>query len=207
MPVSPFEDAAIARLTRAIYLGETEKALSLIRPNLPLDHVARDVSHTPLMAAIENRNMAVFEALLDAGASATAPIEFGETPLHAAARRGEEAMVRALLARGADVNAALKRPNHQFGGRTPLMEAAIGRSLPIVKLLIERGADPFAKDANGWTVLSFAEVSGKRVGNYLRKLMDESPQATEANLHDAARAGLLERVRSEEHTSELQSLR
>jgi ankyrin repeat protein len=195
-PVSPLEDAAIARLTRAIYLGETDKALGLIRPNLPLDHVARDVIHTPLIAAIENRNAVVFEALLDAGASATAPIEFGETPLHAAARRGEEAMVRALLARGADVNAALKRPNHQYGGRTPLMEAAIGRSLPIVKLLLELGADPFAKDANGWTVLSFAEVSGKRVADHLRKLMDKSPQASEANLHDAARAGLLDHVRA-----------
>jgi hypothetical protein len=73
-PVSPFEDAAIARLTRAIYLGETEKALSLIRPDLPLDHVARDVRHTPLIAAIENGNAAVFDALLAAGASATAPI-------------------------------------------------------------------------------------------------------------------------------------
>ena len=195
-PVSPFEDAAIARLTRAIYLGETEKALGLIRQNLPLDHVARDVSHTPLIAAIENGNSTVFDALLAAGASATAPIEFGETPLHAAARRGNEAMVRTLLARGADVNAALKRPNHQFGGRTPLMEAAIGRSLPVVKLLIEMGADPFAKDANGWTVLSFSEVSGKRVANHLRKLMDKSPQASEANLHDAARAGLLEHVRA-----------
>jgi ankyrin repeat protein len=100
---------------------------------------ATSVNHTPLIAAIENRNTAVFEALLDAGASATVPIEFGETPLHAAARRGDEAMVRALLARGADVNAALIRPNHQFGGRTPLMEAAIGRSLPVVKLLLELG--------------------------------------------------------------------
>jgi ankyrin repeat protein len=195
-PVSPVEDAAVARLTRAIYSGEASKALTLIRPNLPLDHVARDVAHTPLIAAIENRNMAVFEALLAAGASATAPIEFGETPLHAAARRGEEAMVRALLARGADVNAALIRPNHQFGGRTPLMEAAIGRSLPVVKLLLEQGADPFAKDANGWNVLSFAEVSGKRVANHLRKLMDKSPQGSEANLHDAARAGLVEHVRA-----------
>src|SRR6185295_16003173 len=128
--------------------------------------------------------------------SATAPMEFGETPLHAAARRGSEDMVRALLARGVDVNAALVRPNHQFGGRTPLMEAAIGRSLPVVKLLLELGADPFAKDANGWTVLSFAEVSGKRVANHLRKLMDQSPQAVDAGLHDTARAGLLDHVRT-----------
>jgi hypothetical protein len=39
-------------------------------------------------------------------------------------------------------------------------------------------------------------VSGKRVANHLRKLMDKSPHASEANLHDAARAGLLEHVRA-----------
>jgi len=195
-PVTPFEDAAIARLTRAIYLGETDRALSLIRPDLPLDHVARDVEHTPLIAAIENGNSAVFEALLAAGASASAPIAFGETPLHIAARRGNEAMVGALLARGADVNAVLVRPNHQFGGRTPLMQAAIGRSLPVVKLLLEHGADPFAKDANGWTVLSFAEMSGKRIANHLRKLMTQSPQDGDAGLHDTARAGLLDHART-----------
>src|SRR5262245_12757179 len=98
-PVSPFEDAAIARLTRAIYEGETTKALALIRPDLPLDHLARDVNHTPLMAAIEYDNGPVFDALLAAGASPSAAMDY-ETPLHSAARRGNEVMVRTLLARG-----------------------------------------------------------------------------------------------------------
>jgi len=194
-PVTPFEDAAIARLTRAIYAGETDKALGLIRPDLPLDHVARDVSHTPLIAAIENDNVSVFEALLTAGASPSAAIDYGETPLHRAALRGNEAMVRALLARGADVNAGLDRPNNQFHGRTPLMAAAIMGSLPVVKLLLEKGADPFAKDVSGWTALAFGEVKSKRVANHLRKLMNASPQASNVSLHDAARGGLAERVR------------
>jgi ankyrin repeat protein len=195
-PVTPFEDAAIARLTRAIYEGETAKALGLIRPDLPLDHVAREVEHTPLIAAIENDNGAVFEALLAAGADASAPIEFGETPLHAAARRGNDAMVRALLARGANVNATIIHPNHQFHGRTPLMHAALSRSLPVVKLLLESGADPFAKDVGGATALTYAEFGGKRIANHLRKLMNASPQAVEVGLLDAARTGLTERVRA-----------
>src|SRR5215813_12761831 len=194
-PVSPFEDAAIARLTRAIYDGETTKALGLIRPDLPLDHLARDASHTPLMAAIEHDNGPVVEALLAAGASASAATDYGETPLHVAARRGSETMVRALLARGADVNAGLDRPNNQFHGRTPLMAAAIKGSLPIVKLLLEQGADPFAKDVSGWTALAFAEMNSKRVANHLRKLMNASPQAADVSLHDAARGGLTERAR------------
>ncbi len=68
-PISEFEKKTIAELTRAIYHGETAKALTLIRPGLPFEHVARDVSHTPLVAAIENGNMPVFEAMLAAGAS------------------------------------------------------------------------------------------------------------------------------------------
>src|SRR5215470_12359749 len=174
-PITPFEDKAVGDLTRAIYLGETEKALRLIRPALRLEHVARDVEHTPLVAAIENGNMPVFEALLAAGAGVATPIPSGETPLHAAARRGDEAMARALLARGAPVNAPIVHPNHQFHGRTPLMHAAIRGSLPVVKLLLEAGADPFAKDLSGFTALGFAELGGKRVANHLRKVMNASP--------------------------------
>jgi ankyrin repeat protein len=194
-PVSKAEEKAVAALTRAIYLGETDKALALLRPGLPLDHVARDVAHTPLLAAIENGNMALFEALLEAGASASGGTAAGDTPLHAAARHGNEAMVRALLVRGVDVNAPIVLPKHQFHGRTPLMEAAIGRNLAVVRLLLERGADPFAKDGNGWTAISFAEMCGKRIASHLRKVMERSPEATEVGLHDAARAGLVERVR------------
>ncbi len=194
-PVSPLEEAAIARLTRAIYSGETAKALALIRPGPPLDHVARDVSHTPLLAAIENGNMAVFGALLAAGAGVGAGANSDDMPLHAAARKGNEAMAAGLVARGADVNAPIHRPRHQYHGRTPLMEAALCRNLAVVKLLLARGADPFAKDVSGWTAMSFTEVGGKRIANHLRKLMNASPQAAEIGLHDAARTGLAERVR------------
>jgi len=194
-PPNRFEEKTIAALTRAIYAGETETALALIRPGLPLDHVARDVNHTPLLAAIQNDDMAVFEALLAAGAGVGAGTELGDTPLHAAARQGNEAMVGALVARGADVSAPLHRPQHQYHGRTPLMEAAIGRNLAVVKLLLARGADPFAKDVAGWTALSFAELGGKRIAGHLRKLMNAAPQAAEAGLQDAARTGLTERVR------------
>jgi ankyrin repeat protein len=194
-PPNRFAEKTIAALTRAIYQGETEKALALIRPGLPFDHVARDVSHTPLLAAIENGNMAVFEALLAAGAGIGASTELGDTPLHTAARKGNEAMVSALVARGADVAAPIHRPRHQYHGRTPLMEAALGRNLAVVKLLLARGADPFAKDVSGWTAMSFAEVGGKRIANHLRKLMNATPQAAEVGLLDAARTGLTERVR------------
>jgi ankyrin repeat protein len=95
------ERAALARLTTAIFLGETEKALTLIVPGLPLDAVSDDHDQTPIIAAIETGNQPVFDALLAAGASPVAPNPMGETPLHAAASKARDLFVRALVARGA----------------------------------------------------------------------------------------------------------
>jgi hypothetical protein len=66
----------------------------------------------------------------------------------------------------------------------------------MVKLLLERGADPMAKDVNGWTALTFAEPLNRRIADHLRKVMNVSPAASDLNLFDAARAGLVERVRA-----------
>jgi len=194
--LSKSEDKALAALTQAIYRGETEKAVSLIRPDLPFQHVARGVSHTPLMAAIENGNRTVFGALLAAGAGIGPQNEYGETALHAAAQRGDAAMALALLARGADVNERVVQPKEMVHGRTPLMGAATSGKLGIVKLLLERGADPMAKDVSGWTALTFAEPLNKRIAEHLRKVMNRSPAASDLDLFDAARTGHVERVRA-----------
>ena len=193
--LSRSEDKPLAALTRAIYLGQTAEALALIAPGIAFDRIARGVSHTPLMAAIDNGNTAVFEALLAAGAGIGPQNEYGETALHAAAHRGDEAMALALLARGADVNERVVRPKEQVHGRTPLMGAATSGKLSMVKLLLERGADPMAKDVNGWTALTFAEPLNKRIAGHLCQVMNMSPQASDLNLFDAARAGLVARVR------------
>jgi ankyrin repeat protein len=98
---SSFDKRALDQLTTAIIQGDTEKALSLVKPELPLDTVVKGHHLSPLFAAIEIGNIPVVEALIAAGASVTATNEMGETPLHAAAGTGPEALIRALLARGA----------------------------------------------------------------------------------------------------------
>ena len=68
--------------------------------------------------------------------------------VHAAAGKGDVAAVAALLARGVDVDAANDR------GVTPLYIATQHAYLELVKFLLERGADPDAKDLEwGWTAL------------------------------------------------------
>jgi ankyrin repeat protein len=189
-----FDNRKLDQLTTAINLGETEKALALIAPDLPLDAVAKGQHRSPLFTAIETGNVTVLEALLDAGTSLSATNDMGETPLHAAVLADHEAVIRTLIARGAAVNAQVQRKNHQYDGRTPLMSAAAGNNLPIVKILLEGGADPFLKDRSGFTALTFAEIFGKRTANYLRKIMAVEPAASALSLHDAAGAGLIDRV-------------
>ena len=148
----------------------------------------------PLIRAIEDGDLAKVQALLAGGASLTTASDMGETPLHVAVLRDNTEIVRALLAAGAPINAQIHRPKHQYDGRTPLMSAACGNNLVFVKLLLEHGADPFLKDGSGFTALTFAEIFGKRVANHLRKVMSVSPAASELPIHDAARAGIVERV-------------
>ena len=189
-------DRALNQLTTAINLGETEKALTLIKPGMPLDAVAKGQHSAPVFAAIEVADTRVLEALLQAGASLTTTNDMGETPIHAAAAKGDAGLVRVLIARGASVNAPIVRKGHQYHGRTPLMDAAASNNLATVKLLLEHGADPFAKDSTGMTALAFAEIFGKRVANHLKKVMGASPTASDLGIHDAARAGLFERVQA-----------
>jgi ankyrin repeat protein len=60
-------------------------------------------------------------------------------------------MVQLLIAHGADVN------QKNFRGATPLMAAAIGRNVAVVKYLIEKGADVNARDQESYTALMYAE--------------------------------------------------
>src|SRR5262249_37638778 len=146
---------------------------------------------TPLLAAVRQKNPSVVAALLAAGATASAASPEGETPLHIAARRGDAAMVQMLLEHGADIHARLRSSNQNHHDRTVLMDAAIGKNLDVVKLLIARGADQFAKDSSGFTALDWAGFQSKRIANHLRKAMGAKAEQAALSIHDAARAGAL----------------
>ncbi|KAI8686792.1 HET domain-containing protein [Fusarium sp. Ph1] len=92
----------------------------------------------------------MLELLLDEGADVEAKDKDGNTPL----MHGAWCLTTAklLLARGADVNARSKH------GVTPLMKAAFYKeNAGVVKLFLEHGADPTAKDEGGRTAASQAK--------------------------------------------------
>lgn len=77
-----------------------------------------------------------------------------------AAKHGREFTARNLLHLGADVNATVEKAGSYGNGpkadSTPLHLAAWEGHLPVVKLLLEVGADPEARVREGMTPLFFA---------------------------------------------------
>jgi ankyrin repeat protein len=107
---------------------------------------------TPLSITINTDHPQRFEIarmLLEAKAEVNPKGRFIISPLMHAIEDLE--MVQLLVAHGADVN------QKNFRGATPLMGAAGGRNVAVVKYLIEKGADVKARDRDGYTALTYAE--------------------------------------------------
>lgn len=94
----------------------------------------------------------VCEQLIAKGADVN---KTGWAPLHYAATRGHLAVMTLLLDQHAYIDAA--SPN----GTTPLMMAAHYGTPPAVKLLLEAGADPMLKNAQGLSALDFAQRANR----------------------------------------------
>jgi ankyrin repeat protein len=120
----------------------------------------------------------------------------GRMPLHTAVERGQPNIIPVLLARGASVVA------RDQGGNTPLLlveEKWHRPKLVIVKLLVEKGADPNASDLGRYTILHKMAVSGfaytwpeARVGSGgafpdMRQAISETLQVTEYLVSHGAR--------------------
>ena len=138
-----------------------------------------------LLLAVENAHYELAVELLKAGANAN-DHRSGLTPLHLLTsvrkpNRGDDdsgqpppdgsgsvtwdQFVRALVKHGADVNARLTRGTSGRGklstvGATPFLLAAKTADLPLMKLLVELGADPRLPNKDGATPLMAAAGLG-----------------------------------------------
>lgn len=157
------QQPAAAELTIAAERGDAAAVRNLTAAGR--DANARDGSHTPLVFAARAGDAETVNALLDAKADPNArDCDKGWTPLIHAIHKHQSAAARALVERGADVNARAgdcgQRPVE--AGRTPLMFAAMYDDPEMVKLLLERGADPYA-EYDGANALTHA-VGGAALG-------------------------------------------
>lgn len=94
---------------------------------------------TPLTVSIRKRHDWAYFFLRE-GANPNLPGANGDTPLIVAARVGFVGVAEQLLARKAEIDAENRR------GETALIVAVQARQLPIVKLLLEKGANPDKTD-------------------------------------------------------------
>ncbi len=82
----------------------------------------------------------------------------GWTPLHLAAFFGANDLAEALLNKGAEID--IRSTNNMQN--TPLHAAVAGRRGPMVKFLLEHGADANARQSGGWSALQGAAQNGDR---------------------------------------------
>jgi uncharacterized protein len=141
---------------------------------------------TPLISALINGHFDVAGALIQLGADLTLADKVGRTALYAAVdghtvpasnrpapretddELGSFDIVKLLVDKGAPVNAALReqtpyRTKLDRGGdgvlgagTTPLLRAAKAGDVPVVKLLLENGANARATTRNGVTAIAMA---------------------------------------------------
>ena len=116
--------------------------------------VATFAADRRLADAVEDRDFAAANALLEAGVAADATQPDGTTALHWAVRHGEQEVAARLLRAGADPNAANRY------GVTPLALAATNGHPGIVAALLDAGASPHAATPYGETPLMTAARTG-----------------------------------------------
>jgi ankyrin repeat protein/mono/diheme cytochrome c family protein len=149
-------------LFHAIRAGDRAAVGSLLKSGA--DVQARDeLGNTPLLAAALNADAAVFELLLQAGADLNTTNQAGATPLMRAATFEDKA--RRLVEKGADI-----KPRSRLGNTALILAARKFGNSRTVRLLLDRGADPNAKNVFGATALMAAASAGD--AETVRALLD-----------------------------------
>jgi ankyrin repeat protein len=171
----------------AVREGRTDVVLRLIHAGAGVNAVMRpnndnEKATTPLLLAVENGHFELAAALLKAGANPN-DRPAGFTALHAVTWvrkpiRGDGNpppagsgnlssldVVRELVKHGADLNVRLEngfsgRGRFTTTGSTPFLLAARASDVPLMKLLLELGADPNVPNADNCTPLLAAAGVG-----------------------------------------------
>jgi len=102
-------------------------------------------------SAVVEGKVAVVKKYLDEGKVKPEDKFFAWTPVLSAASRGQVEVVRLLAERGADLN--YKHPATKM---TAIAHAAYDNNLPLLEVLLQKGADPNIKMKGGVSVLRMA---------------------------------------------------
>jgi len=131
--------------------------------------------NTALIIAITDRNEDFTAFLLNKGADPNLPGKGGDTPLIAAARVGYQDAGEWLISQGAKVDGANRM------GETPLIVAVQQRQLPMVRMLLDAGANPDKTDnAAGLSARDYA-ARDSRARDILQLIEAKKPKRAAAS--------------------------
>ena len=162
-------------LVDAVKKSDGDKAIQVLGSHAPGIVNTRDGDgNTPLIIAINRSDEQWTGFLLNRGADPNLSGKDGDTPLIAASRVGFESGVEWLISLGAKVDATNRM------GETPLIVAVQQHQLPIVKLLLNHGADPDKTDhAAGYSARDYA-TRDNRAREILKLINDRKPKGAAA---------------------------
>ncbi|KAK7413654.1 hypothetical protein QQX98_007436 [Neonectria punicea] len=121
---------------------------ALIKVVQPPDNLTFGGLHVPALKGV-----------LDAGADVNTATRLGDTPLHVVADKNQDLeAVRLLIKHGADANQRNNKgetPFHIFmSSSNYVRNSDIENAKPILKFLLDNGADPECRDNHGWSPIS-----------------------------------------------------
>lgn len=161
--------------TEAVKKSDGDKATQLLQshPRTFVDTKDGD-GNTGLIIAINRGDEQWTGFLLNKGADPNLAGRGGDTPLIAATRVGFGNAIEWLLGLGAKVDASNRM------GETPLIIAVQQREMPIVRLLLNSGADPDRADhAAGYSARDYA-ARDPRARDILKLIEDKKPRTSAA---------------------------
>ncbi len=139
-----------------------------------------EIGDTSLTMAVASGDTEIVDLLIERGADLTVRDKYGSTVLHKAARESDGEMMKRLLATGVDPNLKDSEDNTPLIIAPGNLDVVTGKSIDIVRLLIEKGADVNAKNKYGGTPLHAAIGSEQTV-----KLLLEHGADVNAKNNDA----------------------
>ena len=159
----------------AVKKSDGNKAIEVLSTHPPgLVDTKDGDGNTGLIIAISRSDEQWTGFLLNKGADPNLAGKGGDTPLIAAARVGFESAIEWLIGGGAKVNGTNRM------GETPLIVAVQQRNLPIVRILLNQGADPDRADhAAGYSARDYAQRDA-RARDILKLIEDKKPKGAAA---------------------------